>query len=1095
MASREVNVVDSLMRILWDLASSFRFDGAEVEVKREFEVDLKRIDIAVLLRSTGIPVLIIEARRKDRYVTSPGERVRVDPFSRSVVGQALCYATLIKRRFGLPVTPFFATANPSTLVLFSPIEKPEELVDIRKCEEGDYERALSPGAYSALINKYRLYVRRPLRREDVQKVLEYVLRTWINAVRTYKPELLGEELGRFMWPLGYWLIEHLRSQFIDYLDEYFVRGYLRYKLENDKQYYQELDGLAKEVGYRNGLADIVSANLENVERLSRMMLYVLLNKIVFYKVLERHYRDLPPLKPLVPEGVTSASEYIQKLNERFDTAIEVTQDFEAIFRTGLFDRIVLPDEPDCLKTIDSVIELLDSVEVEKLGDVIGHIYEQLIPPEERHQLGQFYTPPPIAELIVKWCLRSPDDRVLDPGVGSGTFLIEAYKRIFELKTGRRYGESYPDEELHERVLSQLYGLDINPFPAQLASMNLAMRNTRVPSRNINILVTDFFAVIPGQSRLAPYTVRTPKGEVRREVSIPRVFDCVVGNPPYTRWIEIPEKTRNLIEYRLKGPIEKYGLLPMITGGARPPIYIYWIMYSTMFLKEGGRLGMIISDSWLQTDYGIRFLKYLLDHFKIRAIIDISSRVFPVPLIGTCIVLLEKCGDKGSRDRNEVIFAYLKVGREGSNVEKILEILERGVEGVHSVGESKIYIRKHTQGDLYGLEDKPISLIFSPIPFMRDPLTKLGELFEVSEGNTEWSVYASRSGRGAGCGGEDFYYISEEKLRSLRIPKQYLKPLIPSPDFLKFFTFREEDWNELRRSGRECYLFLAHKPRSELPKEVQEYIRIGETSIVISKGPNKGKPVSQSSVAKIREKIKDRFYGWWDLGGVIEVPIYVARGTRYWVRFVLADFKCALDDRILALISKDGVIFDEVELKALLAYLNSSFSQLQAEVKGRTAGGVALLELDVKPLSEFLILDVKKLPRENVERLAKLFERLEAEARRLGGADEVENVFGSELVRELAGRQVREGIEGLWNTVIREIDHEIARILGLEEVVESVRMMLLDLVRRRLSRTVARPEAIKGESVYVDIAEKRTKGGRKPHSSPHITLDRFTKKKG
>jgi hypothetical protein len=42
--------------------------------------------------------------------------------------------------------------------------------------------------------------------------------------------------------------------------------------------------------------------------------------------------------------------------------------------------------------------------------------------------------------------------------------------------------------------------------------------------------------------------------------------------------------------------------------------------------------MIISDSWLQTLYGENFGRYLLENFKVKALIDISARVFPVPLI-------------------------------------------------------------------------------------------------------------------------------------------------------------------------------------------------------------------------------------------------------------------------------------------------------------------------------------------------------------------------------------------------------------------------------------------------------------------------------
>jgi len=78
------------------------------------------------------------------------------------------------------------------------------------------------------------------------------------------------------------------------------------------------------------------------------------------------------------------------------------------------------------------------------------------------------------------------------------------------------------------------------------------------------------------------------------------------------------------------------------------------MHSTGFLKEGGRLGMIISDAWLQTDYGLRFFKYMLDNYKVHAVIDISSRVFRIAFVATCIVLLERSSNKIERDSNRVV---------------------------------------------------------------------------------------------------------------------------------------------------------------------------------------------------------------------------------------------------------------------------------------------------------------------------------------------------------------------------------------------------------------------------------------------------------
>jgi type I restriction-modification system DNA methylase subunit len=115
-----------------------------------------------------------------------------------------------------------------------------------------------------------------------------------------------------------------------------------------------------------------------------------------------------------------------------------TKDFEAVFNTGIYDEIVLPENPNLLlDVIDGLKMFINDMEtyhIEKLNaDVIGHVYEELLEPEERHKLGQFYTPPPIAELICKWTINKPDDTVLDPAVGSGTFIVKSYQRLKELK--------------------------------------------------------------------------------------------------------------------------------------------------------------------------------------------------------------------------------------------------------------------------------------------------------------------------------------------------------------------------------------------------------------------------------------------------------------------------------------------------------------------------------------------------------------------------------------------------------------------------------------------------------------------------------------
>jgi len=1075
---KEVDVQGRIRDILREFVGQKFNDVTIVGVEPEYEVDRRSADLAVL-KDDNKPILLIETKKIRRDARGFSVERRFIVTSEDVVGQVVSYAAILKSK-GIYV-PFVATANDKQLALFRVPENIEELVDWGAIEKREYDKVIK-NFYEFRDQNIILHRTHNFSEEFFRELLEIV-----TGIYKRKRSVEEEREKELQWIV----IEDLRG-FVDFLAPFIEQaiapnGAFRGDIG------QRLDEYSRKTGYS-----------PTPEGLAREMAYVLMNKIIFYKVLERFY-NLPKLEPLYEKKITTTcSSYIRKLSEYFKKAVEASEDFKAIFETDIYDvteNDIIENE-EVLRAFDWFIRYLDQYRIERFGDVIGHVYEELIPPEERHNLGQFYTPKPIAELIINWAVRSSDDKVLDPGCGSGTFLVETYRRLAELKLKRPYKEiKHVPEDVHRQILSQLYGIDINEFPAHLTMMNLAMRNVRVPSPTLNIFVRDYFTIRPGLKTIAPYKVKTLEGEKEVDVVF-KDFDAIVGNPPYTRWNEIPEETRKTILKLYGSALKDYNLNKFVTGGAIPGIFVPWIVHSTNFIKEGGRLGMIISDSWLGTQYGVGFVKYLADNFKIVAIIDLAERVFEAPLIGACIVLLEKTSNKNERDNNDIVFMYLK---KQYDVDAILRIIESAREGKVEHHEG-IVISVIKQRELYRRleegETKPITLFFSVEGIVNTiastrKVVKLGDLFQPSEGNTGWSVYASMRGKGAGVGGEEFYYLTEDKVKQFNLDKYvgtYLKPLISSPDRLNFFTFTMEDWKKKE------YIIIANAPFMQLPREIQEYIRLGEKNILITKGPNKGKPVSESTVAKERKRLGTvnilgkpiTFYDWYDLGGVIETPIYVTYGAQYWVRFVLARFHCALDHRILALIPRQGIQFNETELKALLAYLNSSFTQLQAEVRGRSTGG-GMIELDVKPLSSFLILDVKALPRSEVEKLSQLFDKLEAEARGLGGADGVENVFGSEMARELTGRtNVKADIQGLFNTVIKEIDYEVARILGLEHLVETVRAMVLELVSRRLARArEAKREAIKGTEELPKI-EKPKKKRSKSRGDGGVTrrLDEF-----
>jgi len=277
---------------------------------------------------------------------------------------------------------------------------------------------------------------------------------------------------------------------------------------------------------------------------------------------------------------------------------------------------------------------------------------------------------------------------------------------------------------------------------------------------------------------------------------------------------------------------------------------------------------------------------------VHAVIDISARVFPVPLIGACIVLLEKCPNQDERLNNRTVFMYLDISRGNLDVNEVLELLERARSGDIESSEhlfpsgARALVRAYKQGDLLKYEDRLINLIFRADEVLdrlrRHPLlTSLATYFEPSRGNTSYSYLASKGVvRGTrDVGGEEFFYLNEEEARKYGIPRDYLYPLLPSSDYMKFFTFIRDDWEEIRRAGKECYLFLAHKPRDQLPGPVRIYVELGEKDaeqggIALTKGKNRGRAVALSAAAQVRRKYRQYFYDWYDPGGALLRPQYM-----------------------------------------------------------------------------------------------------------------------------------------------------------------------------------------------------------------------------
>ncbi|KPF95064.1 hypothetical protein IP86_20210 [Rhodopseudomonas sp. AAP120] len=98
-------------------------------------------------------------------------------------------------------------------------------------------------------------------------------------------------------------------------------------------------------------------------------------------------------------------------------------------------------------------------------DVLKSLYESLIDPDERHDLGEYYTPDWLAARVVAAAIEQPlQQRVLDPSCGSGTFLFHALRRL--IAAGREAG--MPPAEIVATCADRVFGIDVHPVAVALA---------------------------------------------------------------------------------------------------------------------------------------------------------------------------------------------------------------------------------------------------------------------------------------------------------------------------------------------------------------------------------------------------------------------------------------------------------------------------------------------------------------------------------------------------------------------------------------------------------------------------------------------------
>ncbi len=341
----------------------------------------------------------------------------------------------------------------------------------------------------------------------------------------------------------------------------------------------------------------------------------------------------------------------------------VNEDKEAIAQRirGLFEQVksryddvfekeeLITLDPDSITFFVGQIQELCVSESER--DVIGEAFEVFVSQALKGEEGQFFTPRNVIRMVVEILDPAEKNRIIDPACGTGGFLIESLRHIWDKMEKKaktlRWSEKRLNDEKQYVATTYFRGIDKDSFVAKVAKAYMA-------------IIGDGRGGIFCENSLDPPSEWSHKCQDKIQLG---TFDIAVTNPPFGSNIPIKgEETLKQFNLGHKWKFDKNSKKWIKQnslnnkgkkGGVEPQIL--FIERCLQFLKVGGKVGIVLPDGIYGNDQLGYIREFLRANAKIIAIIDVPSETFqPNTSTKTTILIAEKI-EPNTEVKNHHIF--------------------------------------------------------------------------------------------------------------------------------------------------------------------------------------------------------------------------------------------------------------------------------------------------------------------------------------------------------------------------------------------------------------------------------------------------------
>ncbi|WP_141201874.1 Eco57I restriction-modification methylase domain-containing protein [Marinobacter sp. UBA4489] len=246
-------------------------------------------------------------------------------------------------------------------------------------------------------------------------------------------------------------------------------------------------------------------------------------------------------------------------------------------------------------------------------------------------------------------------------------------------------------------------------------------------------------------------------------------NLILGNPPYVRFQHIDKAYGQLLR-------EKATKASGLKISGLSGLYVYFILASHSWMREGAIGAWLIPTEFMDTNYGFALRQYLTTSVRLKKIhiYDDALPQFENAKVSSCVVFLEK---NGAREDDYVTFSH------GGSIDDPQQSRS------FSIG----FLRSKRRWTFEMLFGEPVDS-YGPT---------LGELFEIK--------------RGIATGANEFFILKRDEAYDANIPDEFLVPLLPKSRTLSSAIVRR-DAKGLPAVNNQLFLFDCSLEELELRRK-------------------------------------------------------------------------------------------------------------------------------------------------------------------------------------------------------------------------------------------------------------------------------------